>query len=100
MSNMIDVLVVDAHKAALMMGGEFVAKCDTKGIAYEIAAKVNSHDKLTEENKMLRESLRNLHDTGVEYFNGSYDDAEDMATVECNFNDALISAAKLLEQAK
>ncbi|AHK11667.1 hypothetical protein S141_21 [Shewanella sp. phage 1/41] len=62
MSNMIDVLVVDTHKAALMMDGEVVAKCETKGIAYEMAQKVNSHDKLTEQNKLLREALANVDD--------------------------------------
>jgi hypothetical protein len=56
-SSMIAVLVVDAHMAALMMDGDVVAKCETKGMAYEIAAKVNSHDKLVEQNKMLREAL-------------------------------------------
>lgn len=51
-------------------------------------------------NKILREVLANLHNTGVEHFNGIYDDIEDLATVKSNLNDALISAVKILEQTK
>ena len=58
------------------------------------------NDKLTEENKMLRKALHNLHCTGVDHFNGSYDDEEDLAAVESNFNDALILAEEALEQTK
>lgn len=69
-------------------------------MAETTAMAINQHDKLTEEKKMLREVLANLHNTVVEYFNGSYDDIEDSATVESNFNDALILAAKILEKTK
>jgi hypothetical protein len=75
--------------------------CDDSDRLTIIKDAINSHDKLTEQNKMLREALARLTCWGAAFNNADeLDDYEDVATVQSNFNDELINAESILEKTK
>lgn len=81
--------------------GEFVSdiECDSGKDAEYVAHAINNHDRLTEENKQLREMLKRLTCAGTELLNiEDVEDEEDSATIHSNFNDELIKAEKLLNK--
>ena len=67
--------------------------------AHHAAHAINNYDRLTEENKQLREMLKRLTCAGTELLNiEDVEDEEDSATIHSNFNDELIKADKLLNK--